>query len=552
MKTRTFIFLLLGLALLNIAVQSFFFRIDLTDDKRYSLSAPTKAVLKEQTKDIHISLFLEGDLNAGFLRLQRATEEMLDELSLHGPISWETVAPNDLPEEEQHTLQQALAQQGLNPTAIHERTKSGSQSQIIVYPFALVQIGNRQTFVPLLQNNRGLSGAENLNHSIEGLEYTFMETIHTLAAEQMPRIAFLEGHGELPEQQTADIQMALSRYFDVYRGTITDEVNCLDDFSAVIVADPQLPFSDKDKYILDQYIMHGGRVLWVVNGVRFSETNLTDEGFTPVIPLDLNLTDMFFRYGVRINAHLVQDLQCLRIPVDVSSDPQMPQYQPMPWTFAPLLLTSGASPITRNLMQVSATFASDISLVGEGENQQREILLATGSASCLTATPGEVNLMNLHINEQAFQHQLVPIAASIEGVFPSLFAHRMIPEGLTANGERQTVKQSVPTKQVWVACGSVISNDWQNGQPLPVGYDRYSKMQFGNRDFLVNALLYLTDDTGFINLRQKTIPLRMLNEQRNTANLTMNQIISILLPLCLLAIVGVVTIYTRKKKYATL
>ncbi len=550
MRNRTFIISLLGLVLLNIAAQFLFVRIDLTDDKRYLLSAPTQTMMRDLKQDVHITLLLSGDLNAGFTRLQNATEEMLNELAIYGPLSWETITPSTLSQEEQQALQQALAQQGLNPTAIYERTQSGSQSQTIVYPFALVKINNKQTFVPLLQNNRGLSGAENLNHSIEGLEYTLMETIHTLAAPEMPRVAFIEGHGELPEQQTADIQMALSRYFDVYRGTITNEATCLDDFSAIIIADPQSPFSDKDKYILDQYIMHGGRVLWLVSGVRFSETILEEAGYTPAIPLDLNLTDMFFRYGVRINAHLVQDLQCLRIPVDVSQDPQMPQYQPMPWTFAPILLTSNASPITRNVMQVSATFASDISLVGEGENQQREILLATGSASKLIPTPGEVNLMNLHINEQEFQHQLVPVAASIEGIFPSSFAHRMLPEDVIDT--RTKLTQSIPTKQVWVSCGTVISNDWQNGQPLPVGYDRYSKVQFGNRDFLVNALLYLTDDTGFINLRQKTIPLRMLNEQRNAANLTMNQLISILLPLCLLAIVGIITIYTRKKKYARL
>ncbi len=550
MKNRTFIISLVVLVLLNIVAHFFFFRIDLTDDKRYSLSAPTQTMMRDLKQNVHITLLLAGDLNAGFTRLQNATEEMLDELAIYGPLSWETIRPNDLPATEQQALQQALAQQGLNPTAIYERTKNGSQSQTIVYPFALVKIDNRQTFVPLLQNNRSLSGAENLNHSIEGLEYTFMETIHTLAATEMPRIAFLEGHGELPEQQTADIQMALSRYFDVYRGTITNEATCLDGFRAIVVADPQLPFSDKDKYILDQYIMHGGRILWVVNGVRFSENILEEAGYTPAIPLDLNLTDIFFRYGVRINAHLVQDLQCLPIPVDVSQDPQMPQYQAMPWTFAPLLLTSGASPITRNIMQVSATFASDIDLVGDGANQQRDILLATGSASKITPTPGEVNLMNLHINEQEFTHQLVPVAASIEGTFPSLFAHRILPEGVIDT--REKLSQSAPTKQVWVSCGSVIRNDWQNGQPLPVGYDRYSKVQFGNRDFLVNALLYLTDDTGLINLRQKTIPLRMLNEQRNTTTLTKNQIISILLPLCLLAIVGVVTTYIRKKKYARL
>ncbi len=539
-----------GLVLANVLAQVCFFRIDLTDDKRYSLSEATQRLLGDLDAEVEVRLYLAGNLNAGFVRLQRATEEMLDELALYGDVRYETIDPNSLPQAEQEALQLALMEQGLHPTAIYEKTQGGRQSQTIVYPFAQIRCGKKQLFVSLLQNVRGKSGAENLNNSIEGLEYTFAEAIQTLSQTEMPKVAFLEGHGELPEQQTADIQMALSRYFDVYRGTITDDAACLDGFSAVVVADPQMLFSEQDKYVLDQYVMHGGRVLWVVNGVRFSENVLEAEGYTPALPLELNLTDMFFRYGVRINHRLVQDMQCLPIPVDVSTNPQEPQYQPMPWVYAPLLLTSNASPITRNVMQVSATFASDIDFVGAADSVQQTVLLATGSASRLIPTPAEVNLMDLQIDEQHFTRSFVPVAVSMEGVFPSLFTHRMLPEGLHENRTKRALSE--PTKQVFVACGSMIRNDWQNGQPLPVGYDRYSRTQFGNRDFLVNALLFLTDDTGFIQLRQKTIPLRLLNEQRNAANLTMNQLLAILLPLLLLGLVGCVTLYSRKHKYARL
>ncbi len=534
--------------LANVLAQVCFFRLDLTDDKRYSLSEPTQKLLSTLEQPIEVQLYLAGNLNAGFVRLQRSTEEMLDELALYGTLNYQTVDPNALPQAEQEALQLALQQRGMHPTAIYEKTKGGTQSQTIVYPFAQVRCGKKQMFVPLLQNVRGKSGAENLNNSIETLEYTFAEAISTLSRAEMPKVAFLEGHQELPEQQTADIQMALSRYFDVYRGTITHDAACLDDFSAIIVADPQTPFSEQDKYVLDQYIMHGGRVLWLVNGVRFSENVLEAEGYTPALPLDLNLTDLFFRYGVRINPRLVQDLQCLPIPVDVSANPQEPQYQPMPWVYAPLLLTSNASPVTRNLMQVSATFASDIDFVGASDSLRRDVLLATGNASRLIPTPAEVNLTDLHINEQLFTHAFLPVAVSVEGVFPSHFTHRMLPEGLHDTRPKQTT--SSPTKQIFVSCGSLISNDWQNGQPLPVGYDRYSRTQFGNRDFLVNALLFLTDDAGLIQLRQKTIPLRLLNEQRNIAKRTTNQIYAILLPLILLAIIGCTTIYGRKRKYA--
>ncbi len=549
MRNRTFILLIVTLVLANVLAQVCFFRLDLTDDKRYSLSEATQQLMERLDNDVNITLYLAGDLNAGFLRLQHATEESLSEFAQYGNVHYTTVDPLSLTEADQQQLQDALAQQGLQPTVIYEKAQQGSQKQTIVYPFAYVTYHGKGMFVRLLQNNRGLSGAENLNHSIESLEYVFCEAIRTLSTPEKGKIAFLEGHNELPEEQTIDVQMALAQYFDIYRGTITHEANCLDDFQAVVVADPQKPFTDQDKYVLDQYIMRGGRILWLVNGVDFSQTMLTEATYTPLIPLDLKLTDLFFRYGVRINSRLVQDMQCLPIPVDVSSDPQQPQYQPMPWVNAPLLLTSSASPITRNVMQVSATFASDIDLVGANDSLQTTVLLATSNASRLVPTPNEVNLTDLHIDPQHFTQAFVPIAVSVAGSFPSLFTHRMIPEHIIT--DKGTVALSQPTKQVFVSCGSIIRNEWQNGQPLPAGYDRYSKVQFGNRDFIVNALLYLTDDDGFINLRQKSIPLRMLRTDYQSS-IIQYQLISILLPLVLLAIVGASIMLIRKKKYTQL
>ncbi len=535
---------------MNILAQFCFFRWDLTNDKRYSLSVPTKELLANINEEVKVTLLLSGNLNSGFTRLQNSTEDLLDELSQISTLHYTTLDPLLLDQKDQQALNEKLVKAGLHPTAIYEKTAQGQQQQTIVYPFAHVAYGERETFVSLLQNNRSFSGAENLNNSIESLEYVFAETVKLLSQPQRPKVAFLEGHGELPEEYTADIEAALAQYFDVYRGAITEEADCLHPFDALIVADPQLPFTEQDKYVIDQYIMQGGSVLWLVNGVRFSNNTLSEAGYTPIIPLDLNLTDLFFRYGVRVNNCLVQDLQCLPIPVDVSTNPQQPQYQPMPWTYAPLLLTSGANPITRNLMQVSATFASNIDFVGGSvsNGSNREILLATASGSAITPSPGEVNLSNLQVDETNFTHQLVPIAVLIEGSFPSLFTHRMLPEGLKETESKRV--ESIPTRQVWVASGSVIRNEVQNGQPLPLGYDRYSRTQFGNRDFILNTMLYLTDEDGLINLRQKTIPLRMLNKQALQKAGTRVTVISIILPILLLAIVGGITFGIRKKKYA--
>lgn len=529
--------ILAAVVLVNVLVHHFVVRWDMTNDRRYSIAPTTRALIQSLDAPLQVTILLDGELNAGFQRLQRATIEMVEELEAIG--YWQLGIEYRVSAEE--------VPKGLSPTVIHERTHKGQTAQTTVYPYALITYKGKTAVVELLRNNRGLSGEENLNHSIENLEFAFVEAIHSLARESVEKIAFLEGHGELSEAEVFDLSQALSHYYQIDRGTLGNETGVLDDYRAVIIADPQLPFSEKDKYILDQYLMQGGRILWVVNGVRFSEQTLSENGMTPVIPLELNISDMLFRYGVRINPALVQDLQCLPMPVDVSDNPQQPNWQPMPWTYAPLLLTSQASPITRNIMQVSATMASCIDFVGGEDGLQKTTLLATSSNSKLTGTPATVDLSLFNGTESEFQYAFVPVAASIEGVFPSLYAHLLPPEELQLHAPLR--KTSEPTKQIVVAAGSTIRNEWQQGQPLPLGYDRYTQTQFGNRDFMVNAVLYLTDDTGWMALRQKQITLRLLNDQRAREERITAQVVSIIMPLTILAIIGIAVIGIRKKRY---
>ena len=533
---------MVALVVINILVHQFVVRWDMTNDRRYSIAPATRTLIHDLDAPLQVTILLDGELNAGFQRLQRATIEMVEELEAargekreaRGAEIEYRVSAEDIP-------------QGISPTVIHERTHKGQTAQTTVYPYALMTYKGKTAVVELLRNNRGLSGEENLNHSIENLEFAFVEALYTLMREQVDKIAFLEGHGELPEKDVYDLSQALSRYYQIDRGILGSETGVLDGYRAVIIADPQEPFSEKDKYILDQYLMQGGRILWVVNGVQFSNRTLSQSGMTPIIPLDLNISDMLFRYGIRINPALVQDLQCMPVPVDVSDNAQQPNWQPMPWTYAPLLLTSQASPITRNIMQVSATMASCIDLVGEEDGLHKTTLLATSTNSKLTTSPAEVNLSLFNGTEADFKYAFIPVAASIEGVFTSLYAHLLPPEDLQLHAPLR--KKSEPTKQIVVAAGSTIRNEWQQGQPLPLGYDRYTQTQFGNRDFMVNAVLYLTDDTGWMSLRQKQITLRLINDQRAREERITAQIISIIMPLTLLAIVGLVVVLQRKKRY---
>ena len=491
-------------------------------------------MLKQTDAPIEVTVLMEGDLNAGFRRLKKATNETLEEMSVYAQIT-----------NHKSQITNGVADSlGLSPIIIHEREQNGKTAQTTVYPYALMQYKGRKAVVTLLKNTRGLSGEENLNASIEQLEFAFMEALHLLQQTETPRIAILEGvfgsayaHRMVPEGVTGDGLRITGHELDPYK--------------VVLIIKPQTTFSDAERFVIDQYIMQGGTVLWAIDGVRFSEQVLQSEGFTPILPLDLGLTEMLFRYGIRINPALVQDIQCLPIPVNVSNDPSQPNLQPMPWTYAPLLLTSEGSPITKSLGQVMSTFVSPIDAVGGEDGIEKRILLATSTASRVTATPGEVNLSDMNPDLTTFKYQYVPVAVSLEGVFGSAYAHRMVPQGVTGDGLQVTgiIKQSPRTRQVVIGSGSIPLNEMQKSQALPMGYDRYSGMQFSNRDFIVNAVLWLTDAEGLISLREKTVALRLLNDKRAHDNRTQVQLVSTISPVAILALIGGIIFVVRKRKY---
>ena len=549
MRKYSYYIFLCGLWLLLIGVLELRpVRWDLTDDKHYSLSESSKKMLSILDHRAEVTLLLGGDLNAGFRRLKKATEETLEELAVYADIrvkdGWSAAQENGL-----------IDSLGLRPIVIHEREQNGKTAQTTVYPYAIIEYNGKRAVVTLLKNTRGLSGEENLNASIEQLEFAFMEALHLLQQTETPRVAILEGHGEPDEAHTYDLMSALSKYFQVDRGSVTMNeltnervnVHILDGYKAVIIVNPQTAFSEQERFVIDQYIMRGGAVLWSLNGVRLSEEVLQREGFTPILPLDLGLTDMLFRYGVRVNPALVQDIQCLPIPVNVSSDPQQPNLQPMPWTYAPLLLTSQGSPITKDLGQVMSTFVSPIDAVGGEDGIEKRILLATSTASRVTATPGEVDLNDLNPDMNTFAYQYVPVAVSMEGSFPSAFAHRMAPEGIET--DEPIRKSCAKTRQVVIGSGSVLINETMKNQALPMGYDRYSGMQFSNRDFATNAVLWLTDGDGLIALREKSVALRLLNDKRAHDQRAGIQALSTILPVTILALIGGIVFVIRKRKY---
>jgi ABC-2 type transport system permease protein len=553
-KINIYIFLAIaGLAFLSVF---FFFRIDLTSEKRYSISQPTKTLLKKANAPLEVSIYLDGDLNPGFTRLKNSAKNLLDEMSVYAAegIDMEFINPSTAAtqaEREQKYLE--LEAEGMTPTAIYERDKEGKSIQKIVFPWVKMTYGNKTVVVNLLKNIRGLQGEENLNISIENLEFEITDGIRRLINSQVSKIAFIEGHGELNEAETYDISKVLSRYFQIDRGTLATDATILAEYKAIIIAKPTQPFSESDKYIIDQYIMNGGKVLWLMDGVRVSMENLSTTGISPAIALDLNLDDLLFKYGIRIQPVLLQDVQCASVPVNIAPEGAQPQFEPTPWFFAPLLLTSSQHPISKNITEVRSEFVSTIEVVGENNNTKASLLLATSDNTHVFSTPASIDLSETHDTKDKnyFNMSYMPVSVLVEGEFESNFANRMRPKEIT--NAFPLLKKSLKTRQIFVADGDIIRNETNgiasDSTTLPLGFDRYMNQQFGNRDFIANAVLYLTDDEGWIDLRSRSLKLRLLNKQLvNNERLTI-QLVSILTPLLLLAIFAVLYNILRKRKY---
>ncbi|NLI71367.1 MAG: gliding motility-associated ABC transporter substrate-binding protein GldG [Bacteroidales bacterium] len=536
----------------------FHFRIDLTSDKRHSISRQTKELMKSIDEPIDAVIYLTGDLNSGFLRLKNSATEMLTELNafsksninirFHNPSEAESAKLR-----EQKYLE--LEKRGIIGTTVYDKDKEGKAIQKIVFPWVELSQSGKTIAVNLLKNDPALSGEENLNISIENLEFELTDAVRRLVKKDVEKIAFLEGHGELGELETYEISKSLSHYFQIDRGVIGTDASVLDEYKAVIIAKPTEQFSEKDKFVLDQYVMNGGSLLWLIDGVRISEENLAQSGVSAVMPLDLNLGDLLFRYGIRINPVLVEDVQSTLMPVNIAPKGEKPQFHPVPWVFAPILLTSREHNATKNTPPVKARFASMVEPVGTDKSIEKTVILATSSNTHITPTPASISLAFMPDlkDKNYFNLAHVPVGAVLEGSFPSAFANRMVPPEIQP--APQIIKSSKKTRQIVFADGDIIRNEvvqhTDSLQTLPLGFDRYTNRQFGNNELITNAILYITDKDGWMKLRSRTIPLRLLNKSKATEQRIKWQIINVLLPLILLSILGVVYQFHRKRKYTS-
>jgi len=556
-------FLNLSLVLLIVGLISYlstflFFRLDLTSEKRYTLTEPSKNLLSNLNDVVYIRIYLEGeDLPVGFKRLRNSTRELLDEFRIYAGknVEYEFINPSESEDEEIRTqTYQGLYDMGLTPINLQEKDAEGRTSQKVIFPGAIVVYKGYELAVNLLKNKQGVTPEANLNNSIQSLEYEITNAIRKLSDEKRLFVGFAQGHGELTDDELQSAAVLLMEYYELDRVNFDSTTTRLDTtISTLIFAKPTKPFSEREKYVLDQYLMQGGKIMWFLEGTTATMDSLSRTSASSiVIANSLNLEDMLFKYGVRINNNNIQDFNCAPLMLSVPGAGNQPELQAFPWFFYPLLTSNGSHQITKYMNLVLTDFVSSIDTVGINDGLKKTVLLQTSNHSKVYNVPYEFGLHMLNDNLTERDFLLLPqkVAVLVEGTFESAFKNR-VSRNVT-NNPADFIEKSEKTKIIVVGDGDIIKNDvLPSGEVLPMGYHRDAQTLFeGNKEFLLNAVNYLCDDAGLMSIRLRELKLRMLDRQKVAVNGTLWQVINTIVPLVLILIFGLLLNYRRKRKYS--
>jgi len=552
---RQCIVLLCGIVLAGLISSKYFFRIDLTAEKRYTLSPETKQVLRQLDAPLYVNVYLEGKLPVPFRKFRNSIREMLDDFKTYSGnrVVYRFIDPADAPNrQEREELYAALEGEGIQKITVNIPNKDGSLSQQIIFPGAILSYKDRYSTVNLMSNNRMLPSSMVINASQEVLEYELIKTVNMLSVDSIGCVAFITGHGELSWTETEDLAREFANFYDVVPKAINGQLDALDSYKAVIIAKPRTPFDEKDKFVIDRYIMRGGKVMWLLDGAIVNIDSLENTGVTIALPSQLHLEDQLFMYGARINRTVVQDIESNIIKVTLADGSS--QIVSAPWLYFPLANPSPNHVITRNLNPVWLRYASDIDTVGRDGSVRKSVLLQTSLLSRTRDLPFLISIDEVQrpLSQQQFNKPHRIIAVLLEGQFPSVFRSRNARNLFPELQEKQAEK-SVATKMLVVADGDIARNDvrfTQHGAvpAFRLGYDKNTGDTFANKDFLVNALNYLTDDAGLMNLRNREFKMRLLNKQKIIDERMKWQAINLALPMLLL-IAGAIG-YNRWRRFS--
>jgi gliding-associated putative ABC transporter substrate-binding component GldG len=531
----------------------FFHRFDVTNDKRYTLSKTSLSIIKSVKEPLIIDVFLKGQFPGEFKKLQTETQQLLEEFKAYNSnIVFQFVDPLEN-ESQQDSLIQAFQERGLTPINVTLDDK-GKQTQEVVFPWAIATYQGRSVKVPLLKNMMGASTAEKVVSSVQHLEYAFANAFNTISNPKEKKIAIIKGNGELHELLIADFLKSIRENYFIGPFTLDSvaknpqkTLKELNKYDLAIIAKPTEKFTDEEKMVLDQFIIHGGKTLWLVDQVNMEMDSLySDSGTTLAFPNDLNLNDLFFKYGVRINPDLVKDIMATPIALATGEKGSATQYTQFPWFYSPLIYPTIKHPIVSNLDGLKFEFASGIDTLKNGI--KKTVLLQSSNYSKRIGAPVEVKLEM--VQERPEQSEFkntgnIPVSVLLEGSFHSVYENRVLPfedKSFTSKGKNN--------KMIVISDGDVIRNQLdKNYQPLELGYDKWTNKLYANKEFMLNCVNYLLDENGLINIRTKFVNLPLLDKQKVYDNYSTAQMLTIGLPLLLLSVFGIVFTFIRRRKY---
>jgi ABC-2 type transport system permease protein len=550
---KNILILVIALMAVNYISSNFYKRFDLTKDNRYTLSESAIQIVEDIQSPIVIDVFLDGDdFPSEFKRLQKETRQLLEEFAaINNNIVFNFINPLEDNTTRDRNIEQ-LTQRGLTPMQLSVN-ENGKSSQAVIFPWALASYNDQTVIIPLVKNKIGASQQDLVSNSVQHLEYAFADGFSKLTQPKKRKIAILKGNKQLEDKYIADFVKKIGEYYFIAPFTLDSVSNNpqkaltdLKKFDLIISAKPTEAFSEEEKLVLDQFTMNGGKSLWLIDAVAMEKDSLhNDNGTNFAITRDLNLTDFFFKYGVRINPVMVSTLYSAPITLAMGSGSDS-QFQNLRWPYSPLAASNTNHPIVNNLNLVRFDFANQIDTLKNSIN--KTILLETAPLTKLEGTLREVSLkvVTQEQNPASFNQGHQTLAVLLEGEFNSVYENRVKPFMLSDEKYK-----SIPTKMVVIADGDVIKNDVVRNAPQELGFDRWTGQTYGNKEFLLNTVNYLLDDNGLINIRSKEIAVAFLDQQKIASQKTKWQLINIALPLVLLVLFGFAFNYYRKKKYAS-
>ena len=543
-KVKSIILLIIAIIVFNYASQSVYKRFDLTSDKRYTLSKTTLDIISKVNKTLFINVYLEGDFPSEFKRLQIETQQYLEELASENSniiINFEN--PDN--------QREALIKKGMMPSQLTVE-EEGKMTEAIIFPWAEINYGKKTSIFSLLPNAMLASQKEQLQKAIENLEYSFSNAINTVNTDIQKKVAILIGNGELQDMYQYSYLSEVAKKYRLAKFTLDSvtknpqqTLSDLLNLDLAVIAKPTEKFSEKEKLVLDQFIANGGKTLWMLDMVQTDQDSLATNNKMLAYPRDLNLTDLLFSYGVRINSSLIKDLYAAEIPVATGQVGNQTQFKNLDWFYHPL---AGANPnnvITKNVTPVRLQFANQIDTLKN--NIKKTPLLVSSVLTQKVGTPVFIELQSIaeEVLETDYKSGNQLFAVLLEGQFKSAYKNRVKP--FTSKFYKE---QSAPNKMVVIADGDVGKNQLLKGKPYDLARDKWTNQQFGNKDFLLNTIDYLLDDTGLMQLRNKTLKIRMLDKQKAFKERTYWQFLNVISPLLLLFGFGFVFNFLRRRTYS--